>query len=401
MTPAILGGPPAFPKRLDIVRPVMPSADALHQRFAEVLRRGQVTNMGRYSRELEARLAEYAGVEFCAVFCNGEAALISMLQAALLPSGAEVITPAYTFSGTAHGIAWNRLTSVFADIEPETWTLDVADAERRITPRTRAILAAPLYGNPCDNDALAELAARKGLRLFYDSASGCGSRYCRRPLGGFGEAEMFSFHATKVFTTMEGGAILTNDHALREAACMIRNFGKNGQEADCAYVGLNGKMTEIAALVGLELLPGLDGVVEHRNRVAARYGEQLGGLPGIQHQRVQAHGVSSWLYYQVLVDADAFGLTRDELIAALERENMSARRFNFPANHQLTCYRTSGAPPSLPVAEYVASHSVAFPVYSDMTMDEVDGIAGCVQAIHAERRAVRQRLRDSGVATPV
>jgi len=401
MTPAILGGPPAFAQRLDIVRPVLPAADALHARFAECLRTGQVTNMGRYSHELEARLADYAGTKHCAVFCNGETALIAMLRAARLPAGSEVITPAYTFSGTAHAIAWNGLIPVFADVHPDTWTLDVTDAERRITPATRAILAAPLYGNPCDNDALAELAARRGLRLLYDSASGCGSRYDGRPLGGFGDAEMFSFHATKVFPTMEGGAVLTGDPEIYEAVCMIRNFGKNGREADCTYAGLNGKMMEIAALVGLELLPGLDAVVEHRNQVARRYRELLSGVPGMRHQQVQRRGVSSWLYYQVVVDAETFGLDRNELIAALECENIVARRFIFPANHQLECYRLRGDQPALPVAEDIASHSVALPLYSDTTMEEVAGIAECVLAIHAERTAVRERLGATGARVGV
>jgi dTDP-4-amino-4,6-dideoxygalactose transaminase len=393
VTLVLLGGTPAFAKRLEIVRPVFPSADRLQGRFAEALRSGQVTNMGRYSRELETRLAEYVGAKYCAAFCNGESALIAMLHAAGLPKGAGVITPAYTFSGTAHAIAWNGLTPIFADIDPETWTLDVADAESRIKRGVKAILAAPLYGNPCDIDALTALAQRKGLRLFFDSASGCGSRYRNRPLGGFGEAEMFSLHATKVFTTMEGGAVVTNNRGLHEAVCMIRNFGKSGQEADCTYAGLNGKMTEIAALVGLELLPQLDAVVAHRDRIAARYRSGLDGVFGLTHQRVQRHGLSSWLYYQFLVDPDAFGLTRDELIVALERENIAARRFNFPANHQLTCYRSPKPRSPLPAAEHVASHSVALPLYSDMTSDEVDGIVACVRAIYQERDAVRQRLR--------
>ena len=197
--------------------------------------------------------------------------------------------------------------------------------------------------------------------------------------------------------TMEGGAVLTDDVDLYEAVCMIRNFGKNGREADCAYVGLNGKMTEIAALVGLELLPGLDAAVAHRDRVAARYRERLPGVPGLRHQRVQARGVSSWLYYQVLVEPAAFGLTRDELIAALEHENIAARRFNFPANHQLACYRVQGAPSSLPVAEHIASSSVALPVYSDMSLEEVDRVADCMLAIQADAAAVRARLRATGV----
>lgn len=393
MTLALLGGRPAFDKKLDIVRPVLPRLEALAPRFQEALASGQVTNMGPHSRALEAALAAYVGVKHCAVFCNGEAALIAMLQAARLPRGAEVITPAYTFSGTAHGIAQNGLVPVFADIHPETWTLDPADAEGRITSRTAAILAAPLYGNPADNDALADLAARRGVRLFFDSASGCGSRYGGRPLGGFGEAEMFSFHATKVYLTMEGGALCTNDPALFEAATMIRNFGKNGREADCEFVGFNGKMTEVCALVGLELLPGLDAVVEHRNRVAERYQQGLRGIPGLRHQRAQRGGVSSWLYYQFLVDEEAFGLTRDELIMALTAENLAARRFNFPCNHQLSCYRHLGTPPVLPAAEHVASHSVALPLYSDMTMDEVDRVTACVRAVHEERDAVRARLR--------
>ena len=393
MTLALLGGRPAFEKKLDIVRPVLPRLDALAGRFQAALASGQVTNMGPHSRELEAGLAAYVGVKHCLVFCNGEAALIAMLQAARLPRGAEVITPAYTFSGTAHAIAWNDLVPVFADVDPDTWTLDPADAERRITSRTAAILAAPLYGNPADNDALADLAKRRGVRLFFDSASGCGSRYRGRPLGSFGEAEMFSFHATKVYLTMEGGALCTNDSALFEAATMIRNFGKNGREADCEFVGFNGKMTEVCALVGLELLPGLDEVVEHRNRVADRYRQGVRGLPGLRHQWAQTHGVSSWLYYQFLVDEEEFGLTRDELITALTAENLAARRFNFPCNHQLSCYRHLGTPPSLPAAEYVAGHSIALPVYSDMTMDEVDGITACVRAVYQERDAVRARLR--------
>lgn len=392
MTLALLGGRPAFETKLDIVRPVLPKVEALEGKFAAALASGQVTNMGVHSRELEARLAAYVGVKHCAVFCNGEAALIAMLQAARLQRGAEVVTTAYTFSGTAHAIAWNGLVPVFADVDPGTWTLDPADAERRITPRTAAILAAPLYGNPCDNDALTEVARRKNVRLFFDSASGCGSRYAGRPLGGFGEAEMFSFHATKVFLTMEGGAICTNDAAVFEAASMIRNFGKNGREADCDFVGFNGKMTEICALVGLELLPGLDAVVAHRNKVADRFRDRLGGLPGLRHQAVYPKATSSWLYYQFLVDEPEFGLTRDELIAALMAENLAARRFNFPCNHQLSCYRHVGAPAHLPAAEYVASHSVALPVYSDMTMAEVDRTAACVRAVYEARKEVRARL---------
>lgn len=393
MTLALLGGRPAFEKKLDIVRPLLPDVGKLEARFSTALRSGQVTNMGVHSRELEAALAHYVGTKHCAVFCNGEAALTAMLQAARLPRGSEVVTTAYTFSGTAHAIAWNGLVPVFADVDPGTWTLDPADAERRITARTAAILAAPLYGNPCENDALADVARRKKVRLFYDSASGCGSRYAGRPLGGFGQAEMFSFHATKVFPTMEGGAICTDDASLNEAACMIRNFGKNGREADCEYVGINGKMTEICALVGLELLPGLDAVVVHRNRIADRYRDQLAGVPGLRHQVVYPKATSSWLYYQFLVDEATFGLTRDELITALSAENLAARRFNFPCNHQLSCYRHLGTPPMLPVAEHVASHSVALPVYSDMTMDEVDRITACVRAVYEARSEVRARLR--------
>jgi len=391
--PAILGGRPAFAQPLDIVRPLLPRADALRDRFDAALRSGQVTNMGRHSRELEAAVAEYVGTKHCAVFCNGEAALIAMLQAARLPRGTEVITPAYSFSGTAHGIVWAGLVPVFADIDAGTWTLDPADAERRITTRTAAILPAPVFGNPCDNDALEALAARRGIRLLFDSASGCGSRYRGRPLGGFGLAEMFSFHATKVFATMEGGAICTDDPALHEAACMIRNFGKNGRDGDCDFVGFNGKMTEIAALVGLELLPTLDAVVAHRNRVAAWYGERLSGVPGVTLQAVQRHGVSSWLYYQFLVDQREFGLTRDELLAALTAENIAARRLFFPPNHQLSCYRTLGEPSHLPVTERIAHQSVALPAYSDMSVDEVERIAGCVAAVYEAGEAVRATLR--------
>ena len=379
--------------KFEIVRPVFPKLSEFEREFSEALRTGAVTNQSKYVVEFERELAKYVGVKYCAVFCNGEQALIAMLYAANLKG--EVIVPAYTYSGTIHAVAWNKgLTPVFADIDEKTLTIDPKDVAKRITKKTVAILAAPFYGNPCDNDALQKLADKHHIRLFYDSASGCGSRYRGKMVGSFGDAEMFSFHATKVFTTMEGGAVLTNDKKLYEVVTSLRNFGKNYKDADCDYPGFNGKMTEVCALVGLKLLPSLDKTVLHRDAIASHYIKRLGHIKGFRIQQVQKNSLSSWLYFQFEVDKVQCGMSRDELILELEARKITGRRFNFPPNHLLTCYKTTKTV-RLPVAERVSANSIALPVYSDMTFDEASLISDAViEVLSKKKKTTKGTPRD-------
>jgi len=387
--PAILGARPAFDQVRNIVRPVLPRLSTFEADFSAALESGQVTNNSRFVVEFEQRMAAYLGVPHALAFCNGEAALTIMLNVDGLDG--EIIVPSYTFSGTVHAAIWNNLTPVFADIDRRTFTLDPASVEARIGPKTAAILAAPVYGNACDNDALQALADRRGLPLYYDSASGFGCTYRGRRLGGFGRAEIFSFHATKTFATMEGGALTTNDAAFAARARQLRSFGQAGL-VDCAAAGINGKMMEVAALVGMRSLDTFDEVIAHRARIGAEYVKRLSAIPGIAVQHVPEGNLSTRLYMAMVVDRDTFGLNADELVEALRPENIVGRRFLDPPVHRMSYYRSRYGDVSLPVTESVAANAVALPLYSDMTIDEVTAITGAVHRLQAESAAVRARL---------
>lgn len=387
--PAILGDAPALPTMINIVRPVMPDLSEFEAEFRACLVSGLVTNNSRWVVDFERRIREFLGVEHALVFCNGETALICMLKAARIEG--EIIVPSYTFSGTVHAAIWTNLRPVFADIDAASFTISPAAVEERITPNTSAILAAPVYGNPCDNDALHDLADRRGLTLLYDSASGFGCRYRGRWLGGFGKAEIFSFHATKVFGTMEGGALTTNDPKLYERARLLRGFGQIGP-VDCGLAGLNGKMMEVAALVGLRSLDKYDAVLAHRASIEAEYDRLLAAVPGVSLQKIAPGNTSTRLYLAFLLDPGAFGLSRDELIEALRLDNITARKFLDPPVHRMTYYRQTFGDVHLPVTEAVAASAVALPFPSNMTFDEVRAISRTVAALQRQSEAVRSRL---------
>jgi dTDP-4-amino-4,6-dideoxy-D-glucose transaminase len=374
---------------LNIVRPVFPDLSTFEADFRAALQSGQVTNNSRFVVEFEQRMAEYLGVKHALAFCNGETALMIMLNAAGLKG--ELIVPSYTFSGTVHAAIWNGLRPVFADIDPRTFTIDPASVESKIGRETCAILAAPVYGNACDNDALQAIADRHRLPLFYDSASGFGCTYRGRKLGGFGGAEIFSFHATKVFATMEGGALTTNDSAFYELARQLRSFGQAGP-VDCATAGINGKMMEVAALVGLRSLDTFDAVIAHRAAIAAEYEKRLGAVPGLTVQHVPSTNRSTRLYMAIVVDRDGFGLSADELAQGLLLEKIVGRRFLDPPVHRMSYYRGRFGEISLPVTDQVASRAVALPLYSDMSMEEVTRVTDAVRRLHADGGAVRARL---------
>jgi dTDP-4-amino-4,6-dideoxygalactose transaminase len=387
--PAILGAAPAADTPLNIVRPVLPALSTFADDFQAALASGLVTNNSRFVVELEQRLAAYLGVKHALPFVNGEAALTIMLNIDGLQG--ELIVPSYTFSGTVHAAIWNQLTPVFADIDRRTWTIDPGSVEAKITPRTAGILAAPVYGNACDNEALQAIADRRGVPLYYDSASGFGCTYRGRRLGGFGRAEIFSFHATKTYSTMEGGALTTDDDRLAERARQLRSFGQAGL-VDCASAGINGKMTEVAALVGLRSLDTFDAVIAHRVAIAADFAARLSPIPGVTVQHVPDGNLSTRLYMGFTVDAAAFGLTADEVAEAMKAENVMARRFLDPPVHRMSYYRDRVGAVSLPVTEAVASSAVALPLYSDMTFAEVELITTALAGVQRHAAAIKARL---------
>jgi dTDP-4-amino-4,6-dideoxygalactose transaminase len=381
---AFFGGRPAFERTMNIVRPSFPAADVFLEKFRTALTSGLVTNNGPWVVEFERQLTEYLGVPTI-VFCNGQIALMTMLRAAGVDHG-EVIVPSFTFSATPHAVRWCGAEPVFADIKDDgSFCLDPEDVERRITPRTVAILGVDAYGIACDYAALADIGRRRGLKVVYDSAPSFGSRVDGRLVGGAGDAQMFSFHATKAFATMEGGCICSHDEQLLDRARAIRNFGQVAG-AECDEPGMNGKLTEICALIGIEQLKSFERSAAVRRHAVARMRNGLMSVPGLSVGTAPANQDPIWLYLPVVVDQHRFGLHRDILADVLAKENLFVRKYYAPPCHHLAAYRTSAAE-HLPVTEASAYNVIALPVYNDMTDQEADGI---VRVLRKVQRAAQR-----------
>ena len=363
---------PILRKPLQIVRPTFPPIDGILPDFARSLAAGQVTNNGPWVVKFERLLEEYLGAPTL-VFSSGQVALMTMLRAAGISDG-EVIVPSLTFAATPHAVVWNGAEPVFADVKDDmSFTIDPADVETRITDKTVAILSVDPYGIACDYEALAAIGRRRGLRVLVDSAPSFGTTVAGRRVGGFGDAQIFSFHATKAFNTMEGGCLCSNDKALIERARAIRNFGQ-GAEGDCAIAGLNGKMLEICAIIGIEQLKSFDTAAKTRRLCAKRVGDGLAGIEGVNVARPPAGQEPIWLYLPVLIDQTRFGCNRDEAADLLASRNIHVRKYYGPPCHRMSVYAKMCRQPSLPVSERLASSVLALPIYNDMTAEECDRI---------------------------
>jgi dTDP-4-amino-4,6-dideoxygalactose transaminase len=364
-------------KPLNIVRPLFPEIGEFIQDFENSLKTGQVTNNSPWLQEFEKEIAKYIGVKYCAAAVNGETALILLLRALGLKG--SVIVPSYTFSGTVHALMWNNLEPVFADIEPDTLTIDCNDAVSKIKPDTSAILAVPIYGNPCNIEELEKIADKHNLKLLFDSAPAFGSSYNGKKLGGFGLAECFSFHATKVFSTMEGGAVTTNDENIYQKISTLRNFGQFA-ECDCNDFGLNGKMTEICALLGLRNLPRLDSWIKRRNELVNYFSNGIKNTQGISLIKVRDNAVSNHLYLYISVNSEEYGMNRNKLMEKLSSKNITARRFFCNPVHKMKCYeKYSGL--VLPNTEYASNNGLSLPLYSDMAAEDMDKILEVIKDV--------------------
>jgi len=389
--PAVLGGDALFAQDVFVTRPVLPDREAFAQRVAGLFESHWLTNAGPLVVELEARLAERLEVPACTTFCNGTTALLTALRA--LDLEGEVITTPFTFPATAHCIEWNGLRPIFCDIDPETYDLDPAAAADRIGPRTSAILPVHVFGNPCDVEAFDALAGRHGLRVVYDAAHCFGVRHRDRPIGAFGDCAVLSFHATKVFHSAEGGAVLTADRALRERLALLRNFGIVDED-EVRGVGLNGKLSELHAAMGLLVLERLDEEIAARGRLAALYRDGLAGLPGVRLQRIAPDTVENHFNFTIEVDPVGFGLSRDALHRALRAERVVTRKYFHPLCSDNPCYagNPSASPERLPNARRLAARILSLPLYGALGADAVLGIVDALTSIQAAAPSVRRAL---------
>lgn len=329
------GAPPAFAEPVHVGRPNIGNRDAFLSRVGQILDSQWLTNNGPMLQEFERRIAERLGVKHCVAMCNGTIALEIAIRALGLTG--EVIVPSWTFVATAHALYWQGITPVFADIDPATHNLDPDAVRRMITPRTSGIIGVHLWGRAAPVDALQAIADEHGLKLMFDAAHAFGSSYGGQSIGRFGACEVFSFHATKAFNTMEGGAVTTNDDELAEAMRLMRNFGFKGYD-NVIHPGTNGKMIEVCAAMGLANLESIDGIFEVNQRNHSAYSQALADLPGIRLLDYDPAERNSH-HYIVLEVGDDCAATRDEIIAALHAENILARKYFWPGCHGMQPYR--------------------------------------------------------------
>jgi len=392
MTPlAILGSVPAFPQPLHVGRPNIGDRQVLLARINDILDRRWLTNAGPVVQEFERRLAEFVGVKHCITMCNATVALEIAIRALELKG--EVILPSYTFIATAHALQWQELTPVFADMDPRTHNIDPVSIERVITPRTSGILGVHVWGRACDTEAIESIAQRRGLLVMYDAAHAIGCSHCGKMIGGFGACEVFSFHATKFINSFEGGAVVTNDDMLAEKMELMRNFGFAGYDR-VIYLGVNGKMTEVCAAMGLTSLESIEDIVAANRRNYMAYRDGLQGLPGVSVIEYDPAERNNYQYVVVEVDPEVAALNRNELVAVLHAENVLARKYFWPGCHRMEPYRSlqPNASLLLPMTERVASRIIVLPTGQAVSAETVQVICSLIRAALAASGEVRRKL---------
>lgn len=362
---------------ITVTRPSLPPLGEFIASLEKIWTNHRLTNQGPFERSFEEAVAEYLGVEHVSLFCNGMIALQIGLQA--LRVTGEVITTPFSFPATTHAIYWNHCTPVFCDIDPVTYNIDVHKIEALITPKTTAILPVHVYGNPCDTSALSEICERYGLKLFYDAAHAFGVRWQGLSLMDYGDLAMVSFHATKVFNTIEGGALVTRDPKMKKRIDYLKNFGIADEET-VVGPGSNGKMNELQAAFGLLQLKYIDGTIAARDQRAELYRHHLSGTPGVTLLATGNGLKRNWAYFPVLFDPDKFGVSRDTVFETLKKHDVLCRKYFYPLISQYPTYRglSSADPARLSVAQRVASEVLCLPMYSDLALSDVDRICELV-----------------------
>jgi dTDP-4-amino-4,6-dideoxygalactose transaminase len=369
---AIFGGQPAFPETLHVGRPNVGDRASFLARVEGMLDRRWFTNNGPLVLELEAKLAELLEVRHCVLACNATIALQMTIRA--LGWQGEVIVPSFTFVATAHALAWQEVTPIFCDVDPHTHNIDPAEVEELVTSRTTGIIGVHVWGRPCDVDGIDRIAQKHGLSVIYDAAHAFACSQGARKIGGFGNAEVFSFHATKFFNTFEGGAITTNDDALADKLRLIRNFGFVDAD-DVRALGINGKMSEVSAAMGLTLLDSLDSLLETNRRNYAAYERGLSGVPGLSLMKFDPADSNNHQYIVVAVDANEYGSDRDRVVEMLHKENVRARRYFYPACHRMEPYRSrEPVRRPLPATEALAASLMTLPTGTAVGPAEIETI---------------------------
>jgi len=368
--------------KITVTSPLLPDLDEFHELLKDIWRKRWITNNGEYHQRLEQALAEYLKVPYVSLFTNGTLPLITALQALRITG--EVITTPYSFVATTHALWWNGIKPVFVDIEWKTGCIDPAKIEAAITPKTTAIMPVHVYGKPCDVEAIQQIADKYGLKVIYDAAHAFGVEVPAPPSSGteglvsvlnFGDMSTLSFHATKVYNTIEGGAMVMHDEKTKKRIDYLKNFGFAG-ETEVVAPGINSKMDEMRAAYGLLNLKQVDAAIEARHQVAIKYREALrdvegitfwDDLPGVRH---------NYSYFPIFVDAAKYGMTRDELYFKMKEQGVLGRRYFYPLISDFSTYRSlpSATKENLPVATKMANEVICLPMHHGLTDEDINRV---------------------------
>jgi len=356
-----------------VTQPSLPPLVEFTEYLKDIWDSKQLTNNGKYHQQFEKELAEYLGVKYLSLFSNGTLALITALQTLRITG--EVITTPFSFVATTHALHWNGIKPVFCDIEPYTFNLDPEKIEAAITPKTTAIMPVHVYGNPCDVKRIQEIADKYGLKVIYDAAHAFGVTIDGKSVLNFGDLSVFSFHATKVFNTFEGGAIVCHDKKTKQRIDYLKNFGF-ADEVTVVAPGINAKMNEFQAALGLLQLKYVDKEIEKRKEVARKYREGLKGINGIKFLSDLQNVKHNYQYFPIFIDKQNYGKSRDEVYESLKLQNVYTRRYFYPLISQFPTYRglPSADPSNLPIAERVAQEVLCLPMFGDLPENIIESI---------------------------
>jgi dTDP-4-amino-4,6-dideoxy-D-glucose transaminase len=366
-------------ERINVTKPFLPPLEEFESYLKEIWRTGQLTNNGPFHEKLENALCEYLGVRYISLFSNGTLALITALQA--LQITGEVITTPFSFVATAHSLWWNGIKPVFVDIEPDFCNIDPDKIAAAITPHTTAILAVHVYGNPCNITKIQKIADAYGLKVLYDAAHAFGVKMNDHSILNFGDLSIMSFHATKVFNTFEGGAIVCHDENMKKQIDFLKNFGF-ADELTVVAPGINAKMNEFQAALGLLQLKFIDSAIGKRKLITEKYRECLQEIKGLSFLQDAPDTRANYSYFPILINPDEFKHSRDELYEMLKKNLIFTRRYFYPLISQLPSYNEldSASQKNLPVANQIANKVLCLPIYPDLELTKVEEISKLIRS---------------------
>jgi len=389
--PAVLGGKPAFSDVFQFAQPTIPELSEISTELKEIFSTKNITN-GRYVHEFEKEIAKYLGVKHAvAVSCCTSGLILTCKSLELT---GEVIVPSFTFSATVQALVWNNLKPVFVDCDPKNFNINAKLIEDLITPRTSAIMAVHVFGMPADIDALVKITKKHGLKLIFDSAHAIGAKYDGKLVGGFGDAEVFSLSPTKVLTAGEGGIVATNDDALAKNIRIGRDYANPG-DYNCQFAGLNARMAEFNAILGLKGLETMEEKVISRNRLAEVYKQNLKNVPGISFQEGTPGSRSTYKDLSILVEPELFGLSRKILAECLDKENIRTKKYYYPPIHRqkfiTSLFKVDEN--KLKVTNHVSENILSLPMFTHMEEKDIITICNAAKNIRAHSSEIQVLLQ--------